>query len=207
MPQEKESIKKNILSISQSSIIALYAILNVNIVLHNVPVNIKESKLSLTDVKKLASQAHSLGCWQWNLQGGEPLLWTNLEEIIQTINPSRFYFFITTNGWFMTEQRAKQLAQMGVDKICISLDSFNSEEHDTHRGMPGAFDKALAALEYVKKENMVANINFTVTHANIKSPLLKEVISFAQEKGYLITFMIAIPAGKWAKPQGFTINV
>ncbi len=155
-------------------------------------------KLAINDIKNLADQAHEIGVWQWHLQGGEPMSWDNLDEIINAIDPGRFHFFITSNGWYMTEEKAKTLAALGVDKVSISIDSFNRSAHDSFRRKAGAFDKAFEAMEHVANAGMQVNINTCVSSENIYSKQLIEIIEFAGEKNYTVLLVIATPTGAWA---------
>ena len=102
-----------------------------------------KSTLSLEDVKSLADQADELGCFEVDIQGGEPLMNKDLFNILEAVDTSRFYTYLTSNGWFMTEEMAKKLAEAGVDRVLISIDSFTPEEHDKFRGKKGAYERDL----------------------------------------------------------------
>lgn len=154
-------------------------------------------RFDIANVKDLADQAHEMGCWQWHFQGGEPLMWPELDDLVRAVGPERFYIFVTTNGWLMTEKRAQELAELGVDKICVSLDSMDAATHDAFRGKKGAHDHAVKALDAVRSAGMQANINITVSHQNAQSPDLLNIIRFAEENDYTVYFVIATPSGAW----------
>ena len=42
------------------------------------------------------------------------------------------------------------LKKAGVDRVSVSIDSMNPDEHDQFRGKKGSWHKAIRALEYVK---------------------------------------------------------
>ena len=170
--------------------------------------NLDSGKRSLTvkDVKKLADQAHELGVWQWHLQGGEPMVWEDLDDVLEAINPERFHVFITSNGWLLTKDKAEKLARSGVDKVSVSIDSFNAEKHDAFRHQPGAYDRAVQALFNVKEAGMQANINTCVTHQNVQSQELLNIIEFARDSGFTILFLIATSSGAWAGKTDMLIN-
>ncbi|MGE4297654.1 MAG: radical SAM/SPASM domain-containing protein [Desulfovibrionaceae bacterium] len=157
-----------------------------------------ERKLSLADVTRLADQAHELGAWQWHLQGGEPLLWGDLFDVIQAIGPDRYHIMITTNGSLMTETMASDLHRAGVDKISVSLDSFVPETHDRFRAFPHAHERAVNALALAKAAGMQANVNTVVTHQNVHSQDLQDIIAFAEGNGYTLLLVVAASAGAWA---------
>jgi MoaA/NifB/PqqE/SkfB family radical SAM enzyme len=157
----------------------------------------EQRRFDVEKVKALAEQAHELGCWQWHFQGGEPLLWKDLDALIEAVGPDRFYIFITTNGWFMTAERAQELAALGVDKVCVSLDSADAATHDAFRGMPGAHARAVEALRCIRDAGMQANVNVTISHQNAQSEDVLNIIRFAEEHDYTVYFVIATPSGAW----------
>ena len=50
-------------------------------------------------VASIADQADELEI-EFDLQGGELLLNNLLFEVLEAIKPERFYFYLTTNGFF-----------------------------------------------------------------------------------------------------------
>jgi len=163
-------------------------------------------KLTVEDVKSLADQAHDLGVWQWHLQGGEPMAWRDLEDVVAAIGPDRFHIFITSNGWFITEEKAKRLAEIGVDKVSVSIDSFIPEQHDEFRHKEGAYDRAMQALFHVRDAGMQANLNTCVTAQNCRSQELLDIINYANKHNFTILFVIATSSGAWAGCKDMLIS-
>jgi MoaA/NifB/PqqE/SkfB family radical SAM enzyme len=80
------------------------------------------------------------------VSGGEPLMRSDLEEVIRNIkSDSGLPFIMLVSNWsHMTEERYLKLRQAGVDEFCVSLD-FPDERHDQFRGLPGLY-RHLSAL-------------------------------------------------------------
>ena len=94
--------------------------------------------------KKLAAY----GTLLISLAGGEPLLRTDLPAIVEAIG--RYHFpFVTTNGWFITEQAARDLMRAGVWGVSVSIDYADPARHDARRGMDGAWAQAWKAVEFL----------------------------------------------------------
>jgi MoaA/NifB/PqqE/SkfB family radical SAM enzyme len=92
--------------------------------------------------KKLATYGSLLV----SLAGGEPMLRLDLPDIVREIG--RYHFpFITTNGWFITPQTARDLMRAGAWGVSISIDYDNAAQHDRKRGMDGAWEQAWRAVE------------------------------------------------------------
>lgn len=99
--------------------------------------------------KKLAS----MGSLLVSLAGGEPLLRTDVPEIVERIG--RYHFpFLTTNGWFVTPQVATDLMKSGTWGVSISIDYASAEMHDRKRQMPGAWEQAWRAVEMLDNARM-----------------------------------------------------
>ena len=154
--------------------------------------------MPMSKVASLADEADELGIFEWNMHGGELL--TNAEklfELIKAIKPERFYVFLTSNGFLLTEQIAKRLADAGVNRVSVSIDSFNPKVHDSFRGVQGAHEHALKALQYVKDAGMDAFMNITVGHFNAFSDDVEQLCKYSFEQGYQTFINIAIPSGNW----------
>lgn len=154
--------------------------------------------MSLSKIREVADQADDLGVYEFDLQGGELLLYPDkFFELLEAIGTERFYIYLTTNGYFLTEEIAYKLAESGVDRVSVSIDSLDSEVHDAFRGKDGAHKKALLALEYVKKAGISPFLNVTVGHYNVFDKDLENLLEYSLEKGYTTVMNIAIPSGCW----------
>lgn len=162
--------------------------------------------LTIDDVKNLADQADELGVYEFDIQGGEPLMNKDLFKILEVIDTSRFYTYITTNGWFLDEQMAQKLADAGVDKVDISIDSFTPEEHDEFRGRKGVYERAMKAAEYVQKAGMRAYFSITVGSYNAQSKELEDFTKFAASKNIGIVVNCASPSGAWKGNYDIMMN-
>lgn len=153
--------------------------------------------LSKEILADLADQADQLGMYEILIEGGEPLICKDLYEIIQIFGAHRFYMAMTTNGYLLTPEVAKRLKDAGMSRVVISLDSTKPEVHDSYRGMKGAYEHALLALENVKNAGMQPSVNFLVGHYNIDSGEIEEVCDFCEEQGYQMGLVVATPTGNW----------
>ncbi len=68
--------------------------------------------------------------------GGEVTIHPHLPELIRAARPWKTYISIASNGWLLTEEKLKELKSLGVDKVNMSLDSWDPAEHDAQRNRP-----------------------------------------------------------------------
>lgn len=84
-----------------------------------------------------------------NITGGEPLLKENIIELVRFIVQEGFTSVsMTTNGFLINKDMARDIADAGLDMISISLDSIAEDIHDYLRGVKGVYRKVMDALEY-----------------------------------------------------------
>ena len=166
-----------------------------------------EHNLDQNIMKSIGNQAHELGIFELDLQGGELLLNKKyLYETLESLGTNRFYVYLTTNGWYMNEEVAKQLRALGVDRVSVSIDSMSGDTHDAFRGKKGAWERAINALELVKDAGMTPYMNMTVGKYNVDSEDLKLMLEYSKDKKYTTLINIATPGGMWSELDSVCIN-
>jgi MoaA/NifB/PqqE/SkfB family radical SAM enzyme len=125
----------------------------------------------------------------FNITGGEPFVRKNLISIFELFQSKGMRCdYITTNGTVMTEDKAVALAELTRSRflkhISVSLDGPEAF-HDEIRGMKGAFKKAAANIERLRRAfadrglKLPLSINTTLTAGNLE--LLPQVVDAAAE--------------------------
>ena len=153
--------------------------------------------LNLDDYREIVRQAKDLDVLSWNITGGEPLLVDWLDELIPILEPKTHYISIQTNCLSFDRKRAEELAALGVNCITTSLDSSIPEEHNKFRGRNNSYQKVLEAVVHAKKAGMQVLIGTTVTHQNLRSQGLVDLINISNKAGAICLFNLAIPCGNW----------
>ena len=103
--------------------------------------------LKIEDVKKLADQADALGLARFVISGGEPTTFSDLDELVAAIDPKRFFINSDSNGYLLAD-KAEHMKKIGIDRIQLSIDSLNPDEHDEFRraGEPVELDHVRPGL-------------------------------------------------------------
>ena len=157
----------------------------------------KGRKLSPPDMKRISDEAHALGLCQFNLSGGEPLIFKDLDEVILALQPDKFHLSMSTNGHFLTLEKARHLKALGLDKVKISMDDFDEQLHDANRRNPGAYQKAVAAMMNARDAGLSVVVQTVVTHQNCKTDRTVKMAAFAQKNGFTLDVMVARAIGAW----------
>jgi MoaA/NifB/PqqE/SkfB family radical SAM enzyme len=87
-----------------------------------------------------------IGNMMISLAGGEPLLRNDLPAIVAAL-AAHHLPMITTNGWLATEDVARELWKNGLYGASVSIDFDDAEKHDAARGVKGAYERAVKALD------------------------------------------------------------
>ncbi|RKY12906.1 MAG: hypothetical protein DRP63_10230, partial [Planctomycetota bacterium] len=88
-------------------------------------------ELTTEQLKSAVKQSLDLGANLIIFVGGEPLLHPDICELIRSVPKDKAIVSIFTNGWALTDETAKELAEAGLDNLYISIDSPIPEEHDS----------------------------------------------------------------------------
>lgn len=153
---------------------------------------------TIADVKELARQADEMGLAHIVITGGEPLVFPDFDEIVKAIDPAKFYITSDTNGWLLDETKAKHLKEIGLDKIQLSLDSLDAEEHDSFRHRPGSHERAMRAVDACLNAGLNIIISTVVTKPRVRSQEFIDFLEFFQNKGVGVFVTYAKPVGAWA---------
>lgn len=154
--------------------------------------------LSLEDIERIADEASELGVWEIVLQGGELLINVeNTVKIIQACKPERFKMVLITNGYYLSQEVADILVQVGLDGIGVSVSSLNAEEHDSSRKKKGAHQKAMEALDNAKRAGLDVWAQVLFGHHNSREKELYEFLNYLKRKDMATFFFLAMPYGVW----------
>ena len=157
----------------------------------------KRRSLTPADVQDIARQADEMGLARFEINGGEPFVNKDYDEIVKAIDPKRFYINSVTNGWLLDNERAMHIKALGVDRIQVGIDSLNADEHDAFRRCKGAHSRALHAVEASRNAGMDVFVTTVVTKQRLYSSEFQEFIKYFNDKGIGVFMTFAKPVGAW----------
>ncbi len=141
------------------------------------------------------------------LTGGEPLLREDIYDIAAYGDGKGLRMVLATNGTLMSEAVAEKLAKSGIRRVSVSLDGPEAVSHDLFRGVPGAFDGALAGIAAMKRAGLEFQINTTITRANLAQ--IREIHDLAHRLGaaaHHIFLLVPTGRGKEMADQAITAS-
>ena len=126
--------------------------------------------------------------------GGEPLMRSDLLELISYAGNLGLGTVISTNGTLITSDLAKDISDRGVSYVGISLDGIG-RINDTFRGVEGAFDRAVAGINNCQNAGIRVGLRLTLTRRNVED--LESLFAFFDTQGLeRACFYHLVPSGR-----------
>ncbi|XGI83951.1 GTP 3',8-cyclase MoaA [Halorutilales archaeon Cl-col2-1] len=138
----------------------------------------QENEMSTAEVLRIARVAHEFGIRNFKITGGEPMLRDDLEEIVGGIaDLEGTEVSMTTNGTFLAG-RAEGLAERGLERINVSMDTNDPEEFRdvTKGGIERVYDGIDAALDAG-----LAPVKLNMVMAKPMRPYLDDMIEYVTD--------------------------
>ena len=117
--------------------------------------------LTFEEIARLARQFVSLGVAKLRITGGEPLLRRELERLIAQLAPLGAEVTMTTNGALLPA-KARLLADAGLDRITVSLDSLDDESFRALNDVDFPVARVLAGIEAAADAGLPVKVNCVV---------------------------------------------
>lgn len=114
-----------------------------------------------------------------NFGGGEPLLRPELAEISHCASQAGLRVSLNTNGYLVNQEVATRLAMAGVHKVGVSIDSHLPAVHENFRGIPGSFERAVAAVGHLQAAGLRTTVSTVICRINHTHG--RELLEFARQ--------------------------
>jgi cyclic pyranopterin phosphate synthase len=155
----------------------------------------KASILTLEEIERIAKAFTELGVSKIRLTGGEPLIRNNIISLFQSLGklPGLKDLVTTTNG-SQLKTLSQPLAEAGVKRINVSLDSLNAEKFKQltrHGKLDVVLDGINAAIDAGFKQ---IKLNAVIIKGRNDNEIL-DLVDYALNKEIDITFIEEMPLG------------
>lgn len=126
--------------------------------------------------------------------GGEPLLRSDIFELLKFANGGGLRTAVATNGTCIDAMTARRLRDAGAGRVSVSLDGAACATHDRLRGVPGAFDAAVRGLRVLREAGLSTQVNMTVCRKNRAD--IGPLLSYAVDEGIdALHLFLFVPVG------------
>lgn len=122
----------------------------------------EKSALPMSTIKTLMEDAYNLGTVMLGLTGGEPMLHTDLLEMINS-TPAGMEILLYSTGHQINESFLSHVDDSRLTRCIISLDHYDPGIINNRRQYNGAFNDAVNALELLSQSNIFTSVALCMT--------------------------------------------
>jgi radical SAM protein with 4Fe4S-binding SPASM domain len=154
------------------------------------------NELDIDEKHRLVDQLDRAGVAAVALSGGEPTIHSHFKRIIADLASRGIYTSVATNGWtYGNRERLKEDVSLGLQYIEVSVDSVDPAKHDSFRGLPGAWEHAVAALRNSVELGIMQGMATLMSRETIDE--VTDILDLAEEIGIIkVIFFNFIPVGR-----------
>ncbi|WP_280395632.1 pyrroloquinoline quinone biosynthesis protein PqqE [Nocardia brasiliensis] len=140
----------------------------------------RATELSAEQWHDVLTQARALGVVQVHFSGGEPLVRPDLPDLVRHARSLGAYINLVTSGVGLTSERARHLAECGVDHVQLS---FQDSDRQTADQIAGARVHAakLSAARAITMAALPLTVNVVLHRTNIDR--VEQIIDLAVDLG------------------------
>ncbi|HEY1733009.1 MAG TPA: GTP 3',8-cyclase MoaA [Acidimicrobiales bacterium] len=157
-----------------------------------VPVRPKDELLRGDEIVRVARVAYGLGVRTVRLTGGEPLLRSDIVDIVGALSAIGFEdLALTTNGWRLARM-APALAAAGLSRVNVSCDSLQSARFAAIRRR-GQLRWALAGMDAAEQAGLTPVKVNVVVMAGVNDDEVEDFAAMARATGRIVRFIEFMP--------------
>ncbi|MCS7253251.1 MAG: radical SAM protein [Armatimonadota bacterium] len=156
--------------------------------------NLSDGELTTDEAKRLIDELVQLRIPRLLISGGEPLMRSDIFELIRHASSGGLKVALSTNGTLIDDSIARELKACGVRYVGISLDGIG-EANDEFRGVRGAFERAVNGIKSCKRFGLRVGIRMMLTSRTVAQ--IDAMFDLAISEGVeRLCFYHFIPAGR-----------
>ncbi len=160
----------------------------------------REEVLSFEEIARLATIFVGLGVHKLRITGGEPLVRRNLPALIgylaplRTADGERVDLTLTTNGSAL-KALAAPLAEAGLQRITVSLDSLDDEVFGAMNGVDFPVSRVLDGIAAAREAGLAPIKINTVVRRGMNEGSILPLARWARDEGLILRFIEYMDVG------------
>jgi MoaA/NifB/PqqE/SkfB family radical SAM enzyme len=154
-------------------------------------------ELSTGEAKRVIDESLDLGICILAFTGGEPMLRSDIFDLISRVDHRKAMPIMFTNGLLLSKENVDRLVDAGLYTVFLSLDAPTAEEHDRLRGMPGLFDTAVEGLARLKSKGVLVALSTYASRTGTDKGLYRGMYGLARSLGvHSMLLFDNVPTGR-----------
>lgn len=169
----------------------------------------REEKMTTKEIIELIKLFSEIGVKKVRLTGGEPMLRKDIIEIIREIKKIEKIEEITmTSNGFLLVDKLEELKEAGLNRVNLSLDTFEKDKFKAITGKDG-LDKVLLAIDKLEELDMTPIKINCVLMKNFNSNEIGDFINFVFDRKIQVRFIELMSMGEnveWGKDKYYSVE-
>ena len=153
----------------------------------------RKELLSFEEIERGARAAIGLGVEKLRLTGGEPLVRKDVERLIALLAPLGAELTLTTNASLLAA-KAQALADAGLHRITVSLDSLDDETFRMMNDVDFSVSKVLDGIEAAAAAGLPVKVN-AVVKRGLNEDGIVPMARYFRERGHTLRFIEYMDVG------------
>jgi GTP 3',8-cyclase len=150
--------------------------------------------LTFEEIERVARVFVALGVRKLRLTGGEPLVRREIERLVEQLAAlPGVDVTMTTNGSLLP-QKARSLADAGLRRITISLDSLDDATFRTMNDVDFPVERVLAGIEAAAAAGLAVKVN-AVVKRGVNEDSIVPLARYFRESGHVLRFIEYMDVG------------
>lgn len=147
-------------------------------------------EFTLDEIRSLGRELYDAGSAAVVYSHGENMIRRDFHDAAAIFRDLDFYQTLMLNGFYVRNQAdARRLAEAGINRAMVSIDSTDPAVHDQVRGHKGAFDRAMSAVARLLDSD-VGTVGFSCTIDRHNYAAIPDIVDLALRTGvHAISFM------------------
>lgn len=109
----------------------------------------KNPELSFNQIREIVDESRSMGCREWSISGGEPMLRPDFPDIFDYITRNSAKYSLNTNGSLITHEIARLMRRPGSKMVAVY--GATPDVHDRVTRTRGSFELTMRGIAYLKE--------------------------------------------------------
>lgn len=139
----------------------------------------ENAEMSFEEKKRFINECIANNLFAINISGGEPFLSDDLLWVVKELTQAKIKVMVVTSGLIHDEEKISSLMDNPDVGLNVSLDSFDSEINDYHRGISHSVERVKSFLKKISVGEKYISLECVLTRKNYKD--VEEYLERASE--------------------------
>ena len=152
-------------------------------------------ELRTKDVKRVISKIlHEAEIPSVSFTGGEPMLRTDITELVSHAAGIGLWTNLITNGTLLERERVRALKRAGLCSAQVSIEGPDALTHEQITGQEGSFKDTIRGIELLMQAEIPVHTNTTISRKNIS--VVNDILTLIKGMGLTrLSMNLLIPCG------------